>query len=149
MARRWRRKEHDETSYTLFYSEGLGAPVKSLFQGLFESLLARKSEQHQLIKVLRFAPVACSECSTAVDRSQMRKRLADGKDFAFCAECGERLSLPPADEPVQLNEDVKQKLNVEQATVDRRVEFEGLVYKLTSRAHAEGIDPKRCFLSYA
>jgi WD40 repeat protein/GTPase SAR1 family protein len=80
----FRRQEDEdgETSYTLFYSQGLGAPVKSLFQGLFESLLARKADQHQLIKVLRFAPVTCSECSTAVDRSQMRQRLADGKDFS-------------------------------------------------------------------
>jgi hypothetical protein len=99
--------------------------------------------------VLRFAPVACSACSTAVDRSQIRKRLAASKDFAFCAECGEKLTLPPADTPVQLTEEVKRQLNAEQTTVDRRVIFEGLAYKLKSHADAEGIAPKRCFMSYA
>ncbi len=79
----------------------------------------------------------------------MRKRLADGKDIAFCAECGERLPLPPADEPVQLTEEVKQQLNAEQQTVVRRVVFEGLVYKLKSCADAESIEPQRWFLSYA
>ncbi|MDA0921856.1 MAG: toll/interleukin-1 receptor domain-containing protein, partial [Planctomycetota bacterium] len=110
--------------------------------------LGRKSKQHQ-IKVLRFAVVTCGECGTKVERSQMRKRLAAGKDFAFCAECGERLSLPPADKPVQLTGDVRQQLNEEDAVIERRAVFEEVVYRLKSRANAEDIAPQRCFLSYA
>ncbi|MDA0810449.1 MAG: TIR domain-containing protein [Planctomycetota bacterium] len=146
----FRRQEDDdgETSYTLCYSEGLGDPIRLLFQGLFESRLGRKSKQHQ-IKVLRFAVVTCGECGTKVERSQMRKRLAAGKDFAFCAECGERLSLPPADKPVQLTGDVRQQLNEEDAVIERRAVFEEVVYRLKSRANAEDIAPQRCFLSYA
>ncbi len=141
-----RQEEEDgETSYTLFYSANLGPPVKSLFQGLFESLLARKS----LLKILRFTPVACAKCRSHLDRSVMRTRLADGKNFAFCTECGERLTLPPADEPIQLTQDVRRQVQEEQTTIDRRVVFEGLVFKLQSRAHSEGIKPQRCFVSYA
>jgi hypothetical protein len=146
----FRRQEDDdgETSYTLFYSEGLGDPVKKLFSGLFESLLARKSQQQQLVNVLRFAPVMC-QCGTRLERSLMRSRLAAKKDFAFCAECGERLALPPADEPIQLTQDVKQKVSDEETTADHRALFEELVYKLLSYAREKKNKPKRCFLSYA
>ncbi len=146
----FRRQEDEdgETSYTLFYSAGLGDPVKKLFCGLFESLLARKCDQRQLHQVLRFAPVTCS-CGTRVEQSQMRKRLAEKKTFVCYGECGARLDLPPADVPIQLTQDMKRQVSDEETTADHRVLFEELVYKLENRARTDGIKPKCCFLSYA
>ena len=147
----FRRQAEDdgETSYTLFYSAGLGDPVKKLFTGLFETLLARKSEQRQLVQVLRFAPVTCPKCQRRFERTVMRSLLAEGITSSFCSKCGGPVTLPPADQPIQLTRDVKRQVNAEQTTADRRTLFEELVYLLQSRARADGIKPKRCFLSYA
>ncbi len=144
-----RQDEDDETSYTLFFSAGLGDPVKKLFTGLFETLLARKSEQRQLVQMLRFAPVTCPNCQRRFDRAVMRSLLAEGTTASFCNKCGGPVTLPPADEPIQLTQDVKRQVNAEQTTADRRVLFEELVYLLQSRVRADRIKPKRCFLSYA
>ena len=46
-------------------------------------------------------------------------------------------------------QEVRQQISEEQTTVDHRIVFEELVYKLKSRAHSDGINPQRCFLSYA
>jgi GTPase SAR1 family protein len=144
-----RQEEEDgETSYTLFYSANAGDAVKKLFTCLFESLLARKAEQQQLVKVLRFAPVACP-CGTRVAQAQVRQRLAEKKSFVFCGECGERLALAPADVPIQLTLAVKQQVSAEEATANQRAVFEEAIYMLESRARSEGLKPKSCFLSYA
>lgn len=144
-----RQEEEDgETSYTLFYSANAGDAVKKLFSGLFESLLARKSEQRQLLRVLRFAPVACT-CGTRVSRAQQRKRLDAGKSFLFCEECGKRVVLPPPEEPIQLTQAVKQQVSAAQATADQRAVFEELVYLLEGRARTEGKRAKSAFISYA
>lgn len=61
----------------------MGPPVRTLFQGLFESFLARRN-----LTVMRYEPVHCSkaECGHLLDRSVVRQRLREGKTFAFCNE---------------------------------------------------------------
>ena len=141
----FRRDEEDgETTYTLYYSEHAADPVKHLFQGLFETNLA----QQPLLKVLRFEPVKC-ECATLLDCAVMRKRLDAGKDFAFCEECGEKLALPPADEPIRLTQEVSRQVSDEERASDQRAEFEKMVYQLKSKADAEERPKLECFISYA
>jgi GTPase SAR1 family protein len=147
----FRRQEGEdgETSYTLFYSANTGDPVKKLFTGLFESLLARKTEQKQLVNVLRFAPVACPKCQRPFDRAVMRSLLAEGVTSSFCNKCGTPVPLPPADAPIQLTQAVKQQVSAEEAIANQRAVFEELVYLLESRARIEGKKPKSAFVSYA
>ena len=78
-----------------------GQPVRTLFQGLFESFLERRN-----LTVMRYEPVRCSKCGHLLDRSVVRQSLEGGKIFRLSVtDCGERLTLPKAAEPIQLSRD--------------------------------------------
>ena len=78
-----------ELDFVLSFGLKVGPPVRTLFQGLFESFLARRN-----LTVMRYEPVRCSNaaCGHLLARSVVRQRLKEGKDFAFCNDCGERLT---------------------------------------------------------
>ena len=41
-----------------------------------------------------YQPVLCPECASQLARNVVMSQLAKKKDFSFCSECGEKLSLP-------------------------------------------------------
>jgi small GTP-binding protein len=133
-----------EIDFVLFYGSNVSQPVRALFQGLFESFLARKN-----VTVRRFEPLACDKCGERFDRSVMRERLRAGKDFAFCNECGNRLALPAADEPIRLTQGVRSKVERQQESAEQRVVFEQAVFQLKSFVESEGREKPKCFISYA
>ncbi len=74
--------DHDgELEFVLCSGPTVGLPVRTLFQGLCESFLARRN-----LTVLRYEPVRCAnqECGHLLDRSVVRQRLKEAKTFAFC-----------------------------------------------------------------
>ena len=133
-----------ELDLVLVYGPDVGRPVRTLFQGLFESFLAR-----QKVKVRRFEPVDCSECGRRLDRSVMRERLAEGRDFACCNECGTRLPMPAADEPLRLTQGVKSKVERQREFAEQRTLFEQAVFQLHRFVEQGEFTPPTCFLSYA
>jgi small GTP-binding protein len=133
-----------EMSFVLFYGPEVGQPVRALFQGLFESFLARKN-----VTVRRFAPVVCGKCGRQLERKVMRDRLQEGKDFTFCNNCGNRLALPPADDPVRLTQGLRSKVERQQQTAERRVVFEQALYQLNSFVDGQKVKRPTCFISYA
>jgi small GTP-binding protein len=133
-----------EIDFVLFYGQDVGRPVRSLFQGLFESFLARKN-----LRVHRFEPLTCGNCQERFDRSVMRDRLRSGKDFAFCAQCGNRLALPPADEPIRLTQGLRSKVERQKESAEQRVVFEQALFRLNSFVESLKISRPTCFISYA
>ena len=85
-----------ELDLVLYFGQDVGQPIRTLFQSLFESFLARRN-----LTVFRYEPVACAE-GHPLSRDVVREQLRSGADFAFCPKCGQRTSLPKADEPIQL-----------------------------------------------
>lgn len=57
------------------------------------------------MSVFRYEQIACAN-SHLINRAVVRGRLRDAKDFAFCEECGDKVMLPKADEPIQLTQTV-------------------------------------------
>ncbi len=134
-----------ELDFVLFYGSNVGQPGQALFQGLFESFLVRKN-----VTVHRFEPVQCAECGERLDRSVMRERLQAGKDFAFCNECGTRLQLPLADEPVRLTQGVTRQVERQGGFAEQRTLFEQAVFQLHNFVKdVEEIEKPTCFISYA
>lgn len=139
--------EHDdELQFVLCFSPDVGLPVRTLFQGLFESFLARRN-----VTVLRYEPVRCSNaaCRHLLDRSVVRQRTKEGKHFAFCNECGERLTLPKMAEAIQLTRDVESAVEVQRWTAEQRTLFEQAVFRLRAYVVEQNIQPPECFISYA
>jgi len=128
----------------LYFGANVGQPVRTLFQGLFESFLARRN-----LTVFRYEPVVCAKCRHALDRAVVRERLRDNKDFAFCSECAAKLPLPKADEPIQLTHTERREVEEQQWFAAQRTLFEQAVFQVLSYVDAQNIPRPVCFISYA
>src|SRR5262249_53766737 len=119
---------------------------RTLFQGLFESFMARRN-----LTVLRYEPVHCSkaECGHLLDRTVVRQRLKEGKTFAFCNDCGEKLSLPKMAEPIQLTKEVQAEVDEQRRAAEQRTRFEQAVFRVRAYIAEQKITPPECFISYA
>ena len=135
-----------ELAFVLYFGANVGTPVRTLFQGLFESFLARRN-----LTVMRYEPVRCgnAECGHLLDRSVVRQRMKESKDFAFCNDCGERLALPKMAEPIQLTRAVEAEVEVQRRTAEQRTRFEQAVFQVQSYVAGQKMRPVECFISYA
>jgi hypothetical protein len=79
----------------------------------------------------------------------IRERLRSEKDFAFCAECGEKVALPKADEPIQLTRAEKREVEEQQWFAAQRSRFEQAVFQVMSYVENQRIARPECFISYA
>jgi small GTP-binding protein len=135
-----------ELDFVLCFRPQVGLPVRTLFQMLFESFLARRN-----LTVMRYEPVRCSnaECGHLLDRSVVRQRMKEGKTFAFCPECGEKLTLPKMAEPIQLTREVQAEVESQRRTAEQRTRFEQAVFRVRAYMAEQKIKPPECFISYA
>jgi WD40 repeat protein/GTPase SAR1 family protein len=140
------RQETDlegELSFVLYFGTNVGRPVRTLFQGLFESFLARRN-----LCVVRYEPVVCHK-GHPLNRGVVRDELRSGNPFAFCSKCGEKLALPKDDEPIQLTQVERQKVDEQQWFAARRSHFEQAVFQVMSYVEDQELARPHCFVSYA
>ncbi|MDB6118056.1 MAG: repeat-containing protein [Verrucomicrobiaceae bacterium] len=128
----------------LYFCTNVESPVRMLFQGMFECFLQRRN-----LTVTRYEPVACGKCGHALDRAVVRHRTREGKTFAFCNDCGEKLSLPQAQEPIQLTHALQEKVEAQRLVAGRRTLFEQAVFRLQAYVKDEHLPAPECFISYA
>jgi hypothetical protein len=135
-----------ELDLVLCFGPTVGPPVRTLFQGLFESFLARRN-----LTVLRLEPVRChnAACGRPLDRSVARKRMKDGLTFAFCNDCGAKLTLPPMAEPIQLTSELQAKVESQRRVAEQRTRFEQAIFAVRGYIAEQKITPPECFISYA
>jgi len=132
-----------ELDFVLYFGPDVGDSVRMLFQGLFESFLARRE-----LTVRRFEPVTCSN-GHQINRAVVREQLADGNETIFCTRCGERLSLPRADVPIQLTHHQSADLDTQRQTADQRSRFEQALFRLKASLAFDPAQQPTCFISYA
>lgn len=132
-----------ELDLVLYFGANVGRPVRTLFQGLFESFLARRN-----LNVFRYEPVICSQ-GHPLNRAVVREELRSGAATAFCPKCGEKLALPKADEPIQLTQTERRKVDEQQWFAVQRTRFEQAVFQVMSFVNDKKIKPPECFISYA
>jgi hypothetical protein len=132
-----------ELQFVLNYGTDVGAPIRTLFQSLFESFLARRN-----LTVLRYEPVACSN-GHQLNRAVVREQVAAGADFAFCARCGDKVSLPKVDRPIQLTRKQAAEVEAQRRAADQRSRFEQAAFRWSSYITEEKMAQPECFISYA
>jgi WD40 repeat protein len=132
-----------ELNLVLYFGTNVGRPVRTLFQGLFESFLSRRN-----LSVFRYEPVVCSN-GHALNRAVVRDELRSGSAFVFCSKCGERLTLPKADEPIQLTQTEYRKVEEQRRFADQRTRFEQAVFQVMSYVEGQKLPRPECFISYA
>jgi len=132
-----------ELDFVLYFGTNADAPIRMLFQSLFESFLARRN-----LTVQRFEPVACSK-GHPLNRAVVRKRLSDGAGFAFCNECAEKIVLPKSDRPIQLTKRQAAEVEADRRAADQRSRFEQMLFRLKTYMTEQKTTPPDCFISYA
>jgi small GTP-binding protein len=132
-----------ELDFVLCFGAKVGLPVRTLFQGLFESFLARRN-----LTVMRFEPVYCSN-GHLLERSVVRRWMKERKAFAFCNDCGEKLMLPKMAEPIQLAREVQSEVELQRRAAEQRTRFEQAVFRLRAYVAEQKTTPPKTFISYA
>lgn len=132
-----------ELDLVLYFGTNVGAPVRALFQGLFESFLARRN-----LTVTRFEPVACPEGHT-LNRAVVREEVRNGTERVFCPKCGKPIALPNAQEPIQLTLTEQGKVDEQQWFAAQRSRFEQALFRVKSYVENQGLRQPECFISYA
>ncbi len=139
------RKEAEregELDFVICFGATAGTPIRTLFQSLFESFLARRE-----LTVRRYEAVRCAN-GPQLNRAVVRERLAQGANYAFCPECGQWVALPPADTPIELTR-AQADRDTQRQVASRRSRFEQALFRLKTYVMQEGIPAPDCFISYA
>jgi TIR domain len=132
-----------ELDFVLFFGRDTDAPLRMLFQSLFESFLARRN-----LVVQRYEPVTCSQ-GHVLNRAVLREKKSSGARFTYCADCGERIELPKADRPIHLTKEQADDVETNQRSADDRSRFEQVLFRLKTYTADQGLPAPRCFISYA
>ncbi|HEX6098097.1 MAG TPA: toll/interleukin-1 receptor domain-containing protein [Thermoanaerobaculia bacterium] len=136
-------ERESELDLVLYFGRNVGTPIRTLFQSLFESFLDRPN-----LKVLRFDPVVCSK-RHPLNRAVLRERAAASQPFAFCPDCGEKLALPKADQPIQLTRQQQADVDEQRRGADQRSRFEQVLFRLKTYVVDRDLPRPECFISYA
>jgi small GTP-binding protein len=132
-----------ELDFVLYFSTRTPAPVRTLFQGLFESFLARRN-----LTVRRFEPAVCSK-GHVLNRAVVRERVSARAEFAFCSQCGEKITLSKADKPIQMTKHQAKEVEANRRAADHRSRFEQVLFRLKTYGTEKQITSPDCFISYA
>jgi small GTP-binding protein len=132
-----------ELDFVLSFGPTVGAPVRTLFQGLFESFLARRN-----LTVMRYEPVQCSK-GHLLNRAIVREAMQNGDESTFCSKCGEQVKLPAMAEPIQLTQAIQAKVDLQRQAAEQRTRFEQAVFRMRAFTVEQKITPPECFISYA
>jgi small GTP-binding protein len=132
-----------ELDFVLCFAPQVGGSVRTLFQGLFESFLARRN-----LTVMRYEPVRCTN-DHLLNRAVVREAMQHGEETAFCSKCGQELALPRVTEPIQLTREVKAEVDSQRRVAEQRTRFEQAVFRVRAFVADQKITPPECFISYA
>ena len=132
-----------ELDFVLYFGADAAAPVRMLFQGLFENFLARRN-----LTVRRLEPVICKK-GHPLNRAVVREQLANGESVAFCGRCGDQVTLPKADQPIQLSQQQAKEVEANRRAADERSRFEQVLFRLKTYVTDQKIAAPECFISYA
>ena len=132
-----------ELDFVLGFAPQVGLPVRTLFQGLFESFLARRN-----LTVMRYEQVRCKN-DHLLNRAIIREAMRKGETTRFCSDCGEKVTLPKMAEPIQLTRELKAEVETQRRAAEQRTRFEQAVFRVRAYVADQKIPPPECFISYA
>ena len=129
-----------ELELVLYYSSAMPDYGRSLFKGLFEKFIYQRD-----VEITRVPPVFCPN-KHRIERATVLKRVRDGKDFAFCDECGEKTILPELEKPQMLGAKVGRDVQREESLAKLRSLYETHLTRIKSFRRDR--TAPRCYISH-
>jgi small GTP-binding protein len=133
-----------EIELVLYYGEETSDSARMLFQGLFEGILRRRS-----VRIERYSQVDCPQCGYAQERSTVVRRLAAGRGFVNCEECGLRIALEQPTELLPLTVHAQQTVDEETIVTRKRTAYQAALVRVKALVRDRGLAQPTCFVSYA
>jgi hypothetical protein len=131
-----------EIELGLYYGKDTKAHDRLLFQGAFEKFLRTRD-----VTVTAYPRVVCRNCSEVQSRQMVVKRIREEKPFLFCSECGSRIDLAPAWEPITLSSTDRERLEGERVRAGLKTVFEASLVSVKRLLIPR--QPPTCYVSYA
>ena len=133
-----------ELELVLYYGKDTAKYMRMRFQGLFEQILLTRS-----VTVERYRPIICPECGYQQSRQRVIERIQQGKDFVFCEENGERISLPKATDLTPMHQ-MRAEIARDEVRGRQRTSYETALVRLKDFILDRGdTTAVTCFVSYA
>lgn len=129
-----------EIELILYYATTTPSYVRAMFQGMFENFLYQRD-----VGVTRYPPIRCAN-DHLQERAIVIKRLRERKDFLFCPECGERVTLPDLEESEALGELHYQTVSLSESLAKLRRIYEMHLSRV--KGYRRDRAAPRCFISY-
>lgn len=130
-----------EIELLLYYSPTMPTYGRSLFQGLFESLLYQRE-----VEVTRFPPVDCCN-GHRQQRVTVVQLLREGERHIYCHKCGAAVTLPRNETPTALGATDSRDVQRAEARARLRSKYEEHLARIKF-SRRDRVAP-RCFLSTA
>jgi GTPase SAR1 family protein len=122
----------DSAEITLYCGVEVPEHRRSIFQGFVEDALYDHKLSGHKFSWRGYPLESCPRCSCRQLRSEVIKRITEGKEFIFCIDCGKRINLPRKEETVSLSQP------------DRKANFERAL------SHIEAVETAPyCYVCYA
>ena len=87
--------------------------------------------------------------STRSTERRFESKSEKAQSFAFCTECGDKITLPKADKPIQMTKHEAVKVEARAQAADQRSRFEQVLFRLKTYVSDKKIASPECFISYA
>lgn len=129
-----------EIELILYYANTTPAAVRTMFRGLFEVFLNQRN-----VEAIPYPPLYCLN-SHLQERTTVIKWLRQGKDFLFCPECGEKVALTSAEEPLALGQRDRKSLARDENLAQLRRKYE--IHLSNVKSFRRDRTAPRCFISY-
>jgi small GTP-binding protein len=128
-----------EIEFVLYYGDAMQKSGRDKFQELFEQFLYQRD-----VEVTRFPPVVCSN-NHRLERNTVIRRVREGKNFAFCDECGDKVDLPDFEKPQTIGIGASPWLQIEEAMARLRSLYEQ--YLTNIKSYRRGWAIPRAYIS--
>jgi WD40 repeat protein len=81
-------KHEGQIELVLYYNKKTSMPARELFQALVKKFLLDNE-----IDIKIYPQLVCSNCQTKQEKQTIIKRINEGKDFIYCFECSNKISV--------------------------------------------------------
>jgi len=133
-----------EIELVLYYGKDTPDYVRMRFQGLFEEILYKRD-----VTVRKYPAVFCPTCGHQQERRTVIRRIQEGKQWLFCEDDAERMSLPKATERLALSTQDREAVAHEQTVSNMRTTYEAALVRVKGYVRGRNDTKVMCFVSYA
>jgi small GTP-binding protein len=130
-------QQDDEAELILAFAPRVRPSSRALFQSVFENFLIRGQ-----VEATRYERVVCFNCHELQPLEAVAARIRSAQTYLFCANCGQRLTLP--EHAVAVLRKPHDAAEGQERIAVQRSRFEQVLFRIATTVRKQ----PRCFITY-